>query len=104
MLNEFKNYLIETYHEKIHKIYLYGSYARGDNDEESDIDICIVFNDKKENIRKYRKEINDIQTDLSLKYEVLISLIIKTKEEVEHRKDILPFYKNIIREGVSLYG
>jgi uncharacterized protein len=103
LINEFRNYALAKYKENIDKIYLYGSYARGDNDEESDIDICVIVKNDKSNPRYLREEFSDIQCELGLKYGVLISLLFKTKDEFEERIQILPFYMNIVNEGVTLY-
>lgn len=103
LINEFRNYALANYKDSIDKIYLYGSYARGDCDEESDIDICIIVKNEKLKLRQYREEFSDIQCELGLKYGVLISLMFKTKGEFEERVQILPFYMNIVNEGVMLY-
>ena len=41
--------------DKLYKVVLYGSYARGDYTPESDIDIMIVLNCPKEEVLSYRK-------------------------------------------------
>lgn len=47
----FKEIMQELYGERLAKIVLYGSYARGDFHEESDIDFLVVLND--ENVQRY---------------------------------------------------
>jgi predicted nucleotidyltransferase len=42
----FKEIMQELYGERLSKIILYGSYARGDFHEESDIDFLVVLNDE----------------------------------------------------------
>lgn len=39
----------------IYKIYLYGSYARGDFDSESDIDIMVILDCSKNDVQSFRK-------------------------------------------------
>ena len=43
VLQEVENASKQLYGDKLNKIILYGSYARGDNTEESDIDIMIIL-------------------------------------------------------------
>lgn len=89
---------------KVEKIILYGSYARGDNAPDSDIDIMIVINDTEISVKKLRKKFSVISSDLGLKYDVLLSVLIRDKANFEKRKEYIPFYQNVINEGVEWYG
>lgn len=86
------------------KIILYGSYARGDNTPDSDIDIMIVIDDSEENVKKYRREFSVVSASLGMKYDVLLSVLFRDKENFEKKIEYIPFYKNIVNEGVEWYG
>lgn len=58
------------YGDKLNRIILYGSYTRGDNTEESDIDIMIVLNCDMKEIKKLRGLIAEMASDISLEQEV----------------------------------
>ena len=88
----------------VHKIILYGSYARGDNTPESDIDIMIVIDDAQENIKKYRNQFSKTAARLGMKYDVLLSVLFRDKGNFYKRAQYMPFYKNIVNEGVEWYG
>ncbi|MCM1325207.1 MAG: nucleotidyltransferase domain-containing protein [Bacteroidales bacterium] len=88
----------------VYKIVLYGSCARGDYSSESDIDIMIIMNCKKEEVCHYRKQISKVASRIGLKNDVEISLLLRDRETFEQGEKVLPFYKNIQREGVALYG
>lgn len=90
--------------ENIHKIVLYGSCARGDYDNESDIDIMIIMNCKREEVSHYRKQISRVASRIGLDNDIEISLLLRDRETFEQNKGLLPFYKNIQREGIALYG
>lgn len=90
--------------ENIHKIVLYGSCARGDYDNESDIDIMIILNCKREEVSHYRKRISRVASRIGLDNDIEISLLLRDRETFEQNKGLLPFYKNIQREGIALYG
>jgi predicted nucleotidyltransferase len=90
--------------DDIYKIVLYGSYARGDFDRESDIDILIVLNSNMDKVRQYRKQISYVASRVGLKNDVEVSLLLRDRETVERGIQILPFYQNIIAEGVDIYG
>ena len=85
----------------IHKIILYGSYARGDNTPESDIDIMIIIDDTEENIKKYRNQFSKTAALLGMKYDVLLSVLFRDKGNFYKRAQYMPFYKNIVNEGVE---
>lgn len=88
----------------IHKIMLYGSCARGDFDSESDIDIMIIMNCKKEEVCRYRKQVSKVASRIGLENDIEISLLLRDRSTFEQSENVLPFYKNIQREGVALYG
>lgn len=90
--------------EKIYKIMLYGSYARGDFDNESDIDIIIILNCTKDKVSGYRKQISRVASRVGLKNDIEISLLLRDKDTFEQGQKVIPFYKNIQKEGVALYG
>ncbi len=99
VLKEVKNVLNDLYKDKLVDIILYGSYARGDQKDESDIDLAIIIDD---DIRPFREieQINDEIYDIDLKYSVVISIhpISKRKFLVENHS----YFKNLKKEGISL--
>ncbi len=90
--------------DKLYKVVLYGSYARGDYTPESDIDIMIVLNCPKEEVLSYRKEISRLSSRIGLEHDIMVSILLRDKESFENGKKILPFYQNIMKDGVELYG
>lgn len=90
--------------DDVYKIVLYGSYARGDFTSESDVDIMILLNCTKEKTADYRKQISRLASRVGLKNDVEISLLLRDRRTFEQGESILPFYRNIQREGVALYG
>lgn len=89
--------------EKVYKILLYGSYARGDNTLESDIDIMIIFDSKQDIDYTIKKSIRKISSRIGLEKDALISIAFSDKVEFLTAQEYLPFYQNIVKEGVSLY-
>jgi len=83
--------------------YLYGSYARNDYHEESDIDILLTVELDTADISNYRNAVAAIASDLSLKHDVTVSVTVKSLAQFLEYSNVLPFYKNVIREGIR-YG
>ena len=90
----------ETFKEKFQSVILYGSYARGDYDSESDIDIMIMVDMTREELAAYKRVINDYCTDLDLQYGILLSSKLQSRPLFNEWKDTLPYYKNVEREGI----
>ena len=95
--------VIELLQDKIYKIILYGSYARGDFTSESDIDIMILLNCSEEEVRKYRDAVSIIASRVSLDNDIEVSLLLNDKDSFYGRMDILKFYQNVQNEGIVLY-
>lgn len=96
--------VVELLEDKIEKIILYGSYARNDFDIESDIDIMIILNCSQEEVKQYRKQVCKIASRIGLEHDIEVSLLLRDKSSFENGLNILPFYQNVQREGVTLYG
>ncbi len=88
--------------ESIQEIILYGSYARGEQEADSDLDIIVLVDD--DNLSYYRKKVNDLRVELSLKYDIVLSIIIKNYAHYMKNVNVIPYYENIHREGIELYG
>ena len=111
MSGTFKN-LIEMYVSDIRNIYgkhlrqviLYGSYARGDFNSESDVDIMILLDMSDTDIKNYRHKLSDVTFDFYMDYDVDIKPIAKSEEHYRKWISDYPFYKNVDKEGVTLYS
>jgi predicted nucleotidyltransferase len=90
--------------DRLHKIILYGSYARGDYNDDSDIDIMVLADINDSDICKYRAVMNDVANRVGLKYDAFVTISIKSRQMFYDRLEILPFYQNVIKDGVELYG
>ena len=102
ILNEFTKQVKKLLGKRLKKIILYGSYARGDYNDKSDVDLMILTDLNFKEIERYRDEISDIAFDIELKTEVIISPIIKNIDQYNARINVVPFFTNIDREGVVL--
>ena len=81
---------------------LYGSYARGDFDEESDIDVMIIADISPDERYNLKAALSEYIYDLDLEYNVLLSVFIQDNATYERYKTSYPFFKNVEKEGVDL--
>ena len=88
---------------KLKDIYLYGSYARGDYDSESDIDIMLTLDLTERQIYQYRDSLITIASDLSLKYDITVSILTRPVKVFYKYTEFIPFYQNVLNEGIN-YG
>lgn len=96
--------VLELVSDKIYKIVLYGSYARGDFTRESDIDIMVILDCTKDEVLTYRKRISRMASRIGLEHDIMLSVLLRDKDSYLTGQEVLPFYQNIAREGVELYG
>lgn len=92
----------EEFGNKLDAVILYGSYARGDYDEESDIDVMVRVKLDKFELKRHRKTMVHISSELGLEHNIYISIHLQDFESFNRYKCCLPFYQNVIREGVSI--
>lgn len=72
------------------KIILYGSYARGDFQENSDVDVMVLVDLSPEEIEKIEEVIFDLAFDIEMEHGVHISPIIKNGEQFDYWVEVLP--------------
>ena len=89
--------------DSIKDAYLYGSYARGDYNKESDVDILVTASLDRGELAKLRYTLATVSSDLSLKHNVTVSLTVKPHDDFMLYSSTLPFYSNVIKEGIK-YG
>jgi len=80
LLRELKAGLAALYGPSLGGVYLYGSYARGDNDAESDFDVLVVLDD----FASYGAEVDrtaELAAALSLQYGVSISQVFLRRQD-----------------------
>jgi len=99
LLKDFKEELSRIYGENFSGLYLYGSYARGEDDAESDFDLIIVLTD----FGDYWEEIqrtSEMVSDSSLKYNLSVCPVFV--RESDWLNDDSPFLNNVRKEFVSV--
>lgn len=93
--------LRDIFGNMIEQIILYGSVARDEATDESDIDIAIVLNSDMSD--QVKKEFFTWSSEMDMRYSRVFSIIDISKDKMEQWGNVLPFYKNIRNEGVILW-
>ena len=89
LVDRVKAHLRETYGESIRRVILYGSYARGEATEDSDVDVLAVVD----------SSLDPCEVEDSLNEGELVSVIAVTEERFESYRS--PFMLNVKKEGIT---
>lgn len=85
----------------VNAIVLYGSVARGTAEHDSDVDVALIIN------RPFSytddDKLTDFIVDMNLKYGKVFSVIDIPDADYKKWQEIVPFYKNVVNEGVVLW-
>ena len=100
LMYEFAKDMKKQFGDDLCRVIVYGSYARGDYTENSDIDVMILVKTPEEHIRDYTEQVSDCAFDYLMKYGIDISPVIKNVEHFNYWSDNLPYYRNVRDEGV----
>jgi len=93
--------LVEELGDEIESIVLYGSVARNEAHEDSDVDILIVTRNDN---RKLYDRISKIRTRIDLDNNTLTTLVQMSRNELERYMKLgSPFIESVVEEGVILY-
>jgi len=99
LVHEFRERLAALYGPRLKGVYLYGSYARGEADEDSDIDIATVLDGPVDRSEE-RWRTNDIASELSLREDCLLNTTFLSEDEL--RRPPYAIHRSIVREGVAV--
>ena len=97
LLTELKSRLTALYGVRMKGLCLYGSYARGEQQSESDVDVLIIV----DRVDRYSLEIertSKLISELSLKYHLSISRLFVTEDDWKNRDT--PFLANAREEAI----
>ncbi len=99
LLNRLKLELSLIYANRLRGVYLFGSYARQEQDPESDLDVLIILSDM-DNYLSEIKRTSEIISHLSLEYGITISRSFV--REYDWKTYDSPLLRNIREEGIAV--
>ena len=97
ILNSIQEYIKEiSKYYRIDLVILFGSYAKGTNHEDSDIDIAVVSSDIK-------NKFDDMTTLMRLRRDIDLRIEPHPIKTEEFKANETPFIDEIIRTGIEVY-
>lgn len=97
LVDQVKTHLYEQYGEGIKRVILYGSHARGEATEDSDVDVLVLV-DQSLNPSEVEENLSDLLYDILLEEQELVSVVAVREERSENYNS--PFMLNVKREGM----
>lgn len=105
MIQQFVEQSLKAYAPHIKRIILFGSYARGDFREDSDIDVMVLVDYPREEMGRQISGLSHISYDISYDNDFIeINPIVQNVAFFEKWIQAYPFYNNVASEGIQLYG
>jgi len=91
----------DIYGDVLDRVVIYGSYARGEETEESDVDIALILNEGE--TEDLHDAMTDIVVDNELNLNKTLSVVTIENDNYVAWKKVLPFYKNLDKEGAVIW-
>jgi uncharacterized protein len=101
LIDEVKNAMLKLYGKQLSGIILYGSYARQDFDEESDIDFLVILDQQELDYGAEIQRIVKVIYPLMLDHDVIISCLPSTMRRWLTERSF--FYDRIKKDGVPVW-
>ncbi len=103
ILSQYIAQLQKIYGSHLKSVILYGSYARGDYTEDSDVDIMILVDLPDEKLDSYSDTLSELDFEYNVEHDIWMMPVVKNIEHFRYWVSVYPFYRNVQREGVMLY-
>lgn len=104
LIKQYVNEIKQIYGTHLRQIILYASYARGNFRPDSDIDIMILLDLSDLELKAYSQKLSYMTYDFNMDYNLDIKPIAKSEAHFNKWIVNYPFYSNIHKERVILYG
>ena len=103
ILGNYKDAVIKIFEGKAVRLVLYGSYARGDFRQDSDVDVMVLVDLPDTQIESYSDALSELGFEYNIKYDIWFMPVVKNELHFGEWSADYPFYSNIVKEGITLY-
>ena len=103
LITEYVTAVKKIYGNHLKQVILYGSYARGDYTKDSDVDIMLLVDLDETELDTFSDALSELGFDYNVEHDIWMMPIVKNKKSFLRWSEAYPFYKNVKKEGISLY-
>lgn len=97
IIRQLRKELQKIYGSRLKEVYLFGSYARGDADDDSDIDVAVILDNVSSRFVEQRR-CSEIQSEISLQHNCVIMLFFSETKELLRGEYAV--FRTIAKEGI----
>jgi len=90
--------------DKLRKIIIYGSYARGDYESYSDLDIMVFADVNESEFKDFEGKLGKVASRASIDHDITVCLLLYDEKLFRSRLHLSSFYRNVLSEGVEIYA
>lgn len=92
----------KVYGDDLVSVLLYGSYARNEQQQDSDLDMVAIVKGERVDLQKKLQEVWKVTNKLSIDEDILISATVIPFDEFAYYKEKFPYYRNIEKDGIDI--
>ena len=102
IIAQLRDSLASIFPQEQFDVILFGSYARNDADDGSDIDVMVLVDSSRQTIQEKHWQIGEAAAEVLMEFGIVVSPIVENRAYYHANADLLPFFKNVQREGVRI--
>ena len=102
IISEYIEKIKEILEDDFERAVVYGSYARGEYNRESDVDIAIFTSRKAEEFYLLINQIAEITFEYGVQYDIILSPVFQNTADFQRMLKVVPYFQNIQREGIVI--
>lgn len=103
-IGDLRDKIIDALGEELKGIILYDSAPKGNKPPEAGMNVVLFINSEMRSIARTRRLVEKITEDISLAYNMMISIDIKDYYLYEKNLKMIPETENIYQKGIPIYG
>ena len=102
IISQLSDKLRDIFPQEHFDVILFGSYARNDADEGSDIDVMYLVDSSRQVIADKHWQIGEAAAEMLLDCGIVVSPVVENRTYYQNNANLLPFFRNVQREGVQI--
>ena len=102
IINEYISEIKKILGADLKRAVIYGSYARGEYEEESDIDIALFTLKEPEEFYLLINKISELTFEYNVKYDIILSPVFQNIIDYNRMLRVVPYYQSIQKEGILI--